>query len=556
MLRRTLGWSDAHGKPLEEQVNISYTDLTKNAGISRDMIRSAIDEALEYGFITCIRKGRAKSQGKNAINALYELHWDERPEYCKAHDAFQGFFAHEGNRTYIPNQFFDDVLRNESLSVIKVVASVIRFSIGFQTKHGFRRQQVQLSYTDIQRYAQISGRTTLSTAIQAALDRNYIVRLQEGLFTPDTDRQLSTTYAVKWSDKSHLRAIGQKIVPEQTYKASDIGQKIVPEESTPDRSENRTRDGQKIVPENRSENRTCIEITSTNNILKQQQGGKAAVAVATHIVSLLQEHGFSKSDATKLATAYPESQIQHQLQWLPLRNASKNPTGLLRKAIEENWSKPAENVGTPTSVHASTFARHFYAGLAGNAKEPITDPSSKELALAEAYVTRLLQAWNDETKIADWARDFGRSVAAATQNNANLVPTLTFALKHSPLGEQFYKTFITRRAQQVSEENERRREAHQKQHWKAYRAFLKAEYIRLAQQSPDRVNEFHRWRDATKASIQEWATASEELKQRFLTEHETARTKLTQFEEFFEHDFWKWDEQINAHSFSNGGSQE
>src|SRR5882724_7074375 len=44
MLRKTLGWCDAEGRPQAEQHAVSYSDL-ENAGISRDMIRLAIDEA-------------------------------------------------------------------------------------------------------------------------------------------------------------------------------------------------------------------------------------------------------------------------------------------------------------------------------------------------------------------------------------------------------------------------------------------------------------------------------------------------------------------------------
>ena len=37
--------------------------------------------------------------------------------------------------------------------------------------------------------------------------------------------------------------------------------------------------------------------------------------------------------------------IEQQIQWLPLRKPSQNPLGLLRRAIEENWSAPAEVQG-------------------------------------------------------------------------------------------------------------------------------------------------------------------------------------------------------------------
>ena len=84
---------------------------------------------------------------------MYELKWDDRPEYLKDPRQFRGFFAGEGNRTYIPNQFFDVVIPNEKLAVVKVVGAVIRFSIGFQNKWGHRLQKVALSYQHNQNHS-------------------------------------------------------------------------------------------------------------------------------------------------------------------------------------------------------------------------------------------------------------------------------------------------------------------------------------------------------------------------------------------------------------------
>src|SRR5436853_7912170 len=51
MIRKTLGWCDANGHPQEEQIHTSYQDLVTHAGISRPMIRTALDEAVAGGFI-------------------------------------------------------------------------------------------------------------------------------------------------------------------------------------------------------------------------------------------------------------------------------------------------------------------------------------------------------------------------------------------------------------------------------------------------------------------------------------------------------------------------
>jgi hypothetical protein len=182
LIRRTLGWCDRDGNPQEEQVQVSYHEFAQRAGISRDMIRSSIDEAIAGGFIECVRPGKPSRPGEPSVSALYQLRWDARDEYIKDPECFRGFFEGEGNRTDIPNQFFDIVIPTEPLSVIKVVGSVIRFSIGFQARHGRRRQQAALSYADLHRYAHIRDPHSLSQALSHAIEANYIVRLEKGVF--------------------------------------------------------------------------------------------------------------------------------------------------------------------------------------------------------------------------------------------------------------------------------------------------------------------------------------------------------------------------------------
>lgn len=87
-------------------------------------------------FIHCVCEGCPKQRGLPAQSALYELRWDARPGYVKDARQFRGFFAGEGNRTFIPNQFLDVLIPAGPVTVVKVVGSVIRFSIGFQNKWG------------------------------------------------------------------------------------------------------------------------------------------------------------------------------------------------------------------------------------------------------------------------------------------------------------------------------------------------------------------------------------------------------------------------------------
>jgi hypothetical protein len=185
LLRKTLGWCDAHGNPQHEQIEVSFRELEKRAGVNHGMIREALNEGLRKNFIVCLRAGRASTMGDFGETALYGLKWDATPEYARDLARFQGFYEGEGHRTDIPNQFFDLLIPSETAAVIAVVGSVIRYSIGFQAKHGRRRQQATLAYSQI-----------LSASIE---------------------KRRSATYALRWSDGFH----GTKL-PIETVGVSEL----------------------------------------------------------------------------------------------------------------------------------------------------------------------------------------------------------------------------------------------------------------------------------------------------------------------------------------------
>lgn len=324
MLRKTLGWCDAEGKPLKERFTITYGEIERHAGVSRDMIKAALTQAIEGCFIRCLQRPRANARGQAATSGLYELRWDESGAYVKDPRQFHGFFAGEGNRTYIPNQFFDVVIRGESLALIKVVGSIIRFSIGFQTKWGHRRQQVSLSYQDISRYAHIRSRTTLSKTINEAIDKRYVTRVKEGCFDPNGGRSSrSAVYALRWRNQAADEPSGRKSGPE--------------EKEVSERSEKWIGSGRKSGPADRSEKWTGIQITRSNNTLKQNED-----AVAASFEKLIQV-GFDARAARSLAQRHSIEQILNQIDWLDRRGAQRNRLGMLRRAIEQDWSPPGQS---------------------------------------------------------------------------------------------------------------------------------------------------------------------------------------------------------------------
>ena len=339
MIRKTLGWCDAHGHPQQEQIRLSYADF-EAAGISRGMIKSAAAEAIKRRFIRCVRNPEAKTAGRSSVSALYELNWDESGQYVKDPDHFRGFFVGEGNRTYIPNQFFDHVVATESLAVVKVVGAVVRFSIGFANKWGHRRTLASLSYLDIQRYTKMSDRKTLAASLRAAIRNNYIECVQEGYFDPHGGMQSrKATYALKWLNSAAGPDIGMKTPPAKTAAEKSV--------------QKPHRDRFEIPTGNRFENPTGLQIKQNKTSKQQQSAAPLNETIAESIgpaIALLEREGFDRLTAEKLAAAYPIERIIRQIDWIGGRRVRQNRVGMLRLAIEQDWSKPsAGKSGRPDS---------------------------------------------------------------------------------------------------------------------------------------------------------------------------------------------------------------
>ena len=317
LLRETLGWLDSNGQPLKQHITVRYRDLIQKAGVSRGAVGPALAEAVLAGFIQCSQTASQKSAGQSGQSAVYSLRWATTGDYVNDIHHFTGFFTGEGHRTPVPNRFFDDVIPHESLSVVKVVGAVIRHTVGYQNQFGGRRTSAPLSYSQIQRYSNLGDRSTLAQAIRHAQQTGYIECVQSGHFSPNSAQQQSATYAVRWLQQAKSPQDGSKNRP-----ASE-------------QFKNPTSIGSETPPTDRFKNQTSKKDTSTNDINKQQQ---AAVANA---VSLLTNTGLDRATAIKLAEKRGLTIVENQLAWLESRNPTSNRIGMLRKAIDEDWPKPA-----------------------------------------------------------------------------------------------------------------------------------------------------------------------------------------------------------------------
>lgn len=322
MLRKTLGWLDAEGNPIEQNISISYRDLIHEAGISRGAIRSALDEAVAGGFISCLQPGRANGHNQTAETAQYRIRWSTDSHYEKIPETFTGFFAGEGYRTPIPNSFFDLIVRQETLAVVKVVGTVLRHTVGYQNQFGGRRQIAPLSYSYIQKYAHLSDRSTLSASIQHAIETGYIRCVEKGSVNPSSNQRRPSTYALRWHAQADSEVSGTKSRP------AEAG-----------RFKNQTSNGSETPLAKRFKNQTQ-EKTPENNTDKQQKTPAAVAFEELDSFQLLRTAGFDESIARELAEGRGPDEIQKQITWLELRNPKQNRLGLLRKAIEENWTSP------------------------------------------------------------------------------------------------------------------------------------------------------------------------------------------------------------------------
>lgn len=510
LLRKTLGWCDSSGNPQEEQIEVSYSELERKAGVSRDMIRGALDEALAGRMIECAREGRPRMAHDAGQSALYSLRWCDAP-YTTRPAEFRGFFEGEGNRTDIPNEFFDVVVPREPLSVIKVVASIIRHSIGFQAKHGKRRQQVALSYQQIQNYARFGSRSDLAKALRIAQQRQYIIRLEDGVFSPYGHERKAATYALRWADY----LVGQKIEPVRN------------------RSENQTSDGQISAPVVQSEIRTSIKTKPEKETVNSR-------AANLESVEKLKAAGFTEAAAEELAGRYSPEAIERQVTWLPHRGP-RRPLAMLRKALENDWPAPAglrisELTGTP----GFEFARHFYAAFGGNRGEPVNEPSPRDAEMAAAFVQRLLAVAGREC-ITDWAS----ALAGLARGQRSPFPSLQLAIRQ--LGDKLLSEIERDRRAAAAAEAEARRAAREESLRPIWRAWLEAELERIRREQPEALVQFTTQREEQRrrlsASPHPWDRKAASL-------FDTESSQLTAARQFFGlPDLQSWDATINSQSF-------
>jgi len=275
---------------VSQDIAVSFDRIIKEAGVSRGAIRKSIDKALQSRFIACVQKPLANHRGRRGQVGEYSLRWHD--QFTTEQAEFHGFYAGDGRRTPIPHEFFTQVLPHEPLGVIRVVAAVIRHTVGYSNQFGGRRLKAPLSYTMLQRYTHLSS-STLAESLRVATASGYITPVELGTFVSDRSIQKATSYSLHWLTTADNHTNGTKIEaggsePTIVQKSKQIAFRI------------RSSNGSEFAAETRFRNRSSIKET-TKQTLKQQHKEVADGAVELNNSI---EGSPTSENATKLVREY------------------------------------------------------------------------------------------------------------------------------------------------------------------------------------------------------------------------------------------------------------
>ena len=604
MIRKILGWVDEQGNPTQATLRFSYRQLIEQAGVSREAIADALREAIQKHCIRCVQPPQPDRAGQPGQSAIYELLWDEHGPYSDSPLAFQGFFYPEAAempvrektgvvrrskaaRKNIPNVFFDELLRQERLSVIRVVGALLFYSIQWGPG-GERRVPVSFSITELSRLTKLS-RQHVHEALQEAIDKGYIEKTDPGCFDPKAgESSRPATYGIRWAktiDSDFARS-GPGHAPElregdQTSFGSlatngdcaePTGRHVHRSEKVngdpvrkgePNASEKvdgapvkkGERERSEIVNGNRSEKVNGISIKTELKTLNTaaEVGAEQPAALSAAAVEWLVQAGFDPDSARRLAGHHSPEVIQQQIQWLPLRKATTSRLGLLRRAIEQNWPRPeaSQPVPPPELEAGELFARHYYAAYHGYTGPPATEPFPKDVQLAAKFVARLLAQEPHESRVPEWGRRFGSLLRAKHHGDARAKPNLSFALVL--YGDEFLRMLEQETSARHQKALGRAKEARQAALRPEYRAYLRLAEKRLQQAQPGLYAAFLKERDRTRHTMTGGLfLASADTLARFDSEE----GRLESLADYFKNhpqrpvlQFWEWDAQNNTNRF-------
>ena len=579
VLRKILGWVDRNGNPTQTRVRLTYREIVEQAGVSREEIPKALAHAVDNNFIKCVQAPKPDTQGNPARPGIYEICWDREGEYTDNPALFRGFIYREAivipegrpgkpvlrataARKNIPNAYFDQVLPNEKLSVIRLVGALLYYSIQWGPA-GERKMPVSRSISALSRLTRQTRQRTHAAVLEAQR-QGYIDTTDSGFFDTAAGRNSrAATYTIRWVRTPQPRSSAPPGTGEHGVQASfDRSEKV---NGLPIRKS--ARDRPKKVNGERSEKVNDITVKTDNsktlNTTAPVPTGAAskenAAAVESVGFNLLSEAGFDTQTARQLAQRHTAEVIQRQIAWLALRSPTKSRLGLLRRAIEQDWAKPETgHPESPTRQQARSFASHYYAAYHDFKGKAATEPLSKDMDSAEKFIPRLLGIHADPTRLAEWGRRFGHLVRNQHKNSARAIPNLSVSI---PIyGDGFLRILEKEVSARDQVSLGKAREAHHRAFTPAYLSYLGQREIGLLEANPCLYEAFA----LNRAQFRETTTTGiMKVPKSWLERFDSEESRLLAFAEYFAHhpehripDFWEWDSTVNPQRFGTGISGE
>ena len=262
--------------------------------------------------------------------------------------------------------------------------------------------------------------------------------------------------------------------------------------------------------------------------------------------------GFDLPTARRLARKRTLEIIQRQIEWLPLRNSSRNRLGLLCRAIEQDWPRPESAASAdPALRQGRTFANRYYAGYHGLKGDAGTEPFPKDIQTAAQFLDRLQRLDPDPQRVPEWGGRFGQFMREKHRGDGRAKPNLSFALVLH--GGEFLRLLQREAAARGKAALGRAREAHQAAFQDRWREYVRATELRVQASHPEAYAAFAAERSRLRHSMTRGLFLfSAETLARFDGE----ASRLAGFAEFFHNhpqcpvlDFWQWDERLNPQRF-------
>lgn len=323
----------------EWQLVACVSEVGEFIKLSERTAYSALKEAEDAGFITCVRAPQKSTRHTPAIKGIWKLNTT-----LDVSCADKAFYEGEKYRTPLPNHLVLHTIMEEDLVVVKFLCAVARYTIGYAEgeNNQQRRLTVDIGGDLLREYAGIGNKNGLVQAKRTAVAK-HLVKCEAG---PGGRTRYGLVWSRQWDgNRSKLRTpeVGDDDGHRET---EDPGSNRTPDEepqqkSYPDLRSNRTSTPAEIVPpaeHGSSKDRTPINRVSPKQGLdnRQHETGDSTA------VRLLLGVGYDRQAAAAISDSSSLEIIGQQVdqfEFMVISRQPEKPLGMLRKAIKENWGE-------------------------------------------------------------------------------------------------------------------------------------------------------------------------------------------------------------------------